>query len=166
MNGPEIRQWRKTRGLSREELARLCSVSYAAVANWELGRNQPHGAALQKLQSLMSGEISVTPLTPQEERLLDELVGRGGFGSREEFLLNALLQQIRATEALPEPPAASGGPGPDPAPSPSPQAPSPSGKKDPRPKDTAKPGPRDSPGTPPAAPAKKSPTKARPQKKK
>lgn len=96
MEGKTIRAWRESKGLSRTELADLCNSSPATVANWELNRNQPHGAALDKLQKLMSGEVSVTPLTPQEDRLLDELVKRGGFANREAFLTSVLVERLKS----------------------------------------------------------------------
>lgn len=92
----QIKQWRESKGLDRKQLAALCSASPATVANWELGRNTPHGAAADRLQKMISGEVSVMPLTPQEERLLDELVSRHGFESREAFLTEKLLEAIKS----------------------------------------------------------------------
>lgn len=97
MTGKEIREWREGRQISREDLARLCSVSYAAVANWELDRNSPHGAALERLKVLMDGQIAIIPLTQLEETLLDEAVDRGHFESREAYLASALTEVIRGT---------------------------------------------------------------------
>lgn len=97
MTGKEIRDWRESRKISRVELANLCSVSYAAVANWELDRNSPHGAALDKLKTLMDGQVAIIPLTQLEEKLLDEAVDRGRFESREAYLSSALLEVIRGT---------------------------------------------------------------------
>lgn len=96
-----IQAYRTSRGLSRADLADLCSVSPAAVANWELGRNAPHGAAAAKLVSLMKGEISVIPLTPHEERMLDELVERHHHHTREEYLTAELIEAIKNPPALP-----------------------------------------------------------------
>lgn len=95
MTGSEIREWREKRQISREELAKLCSVSYAAVANWELDRNSPHGAALERLKVLMDGQVAIVPLTQLEEKLLDEAVDRGNFESREAYLAAGLTEVIR-----------------------------------------------------------------------
>ena len=91
----KIIAYRESRGLDRPALGNLCHVSASTVANWELGRNKPHGAAKEKLQSLLSGEVAVIPLTAQEERLLDEIVDRGGFASREDFLTQTLVDVIK-----------------------------------------------------------------------
>lgn len=95
MTGKEIREWRERRQISREDLARLCSVSYAAVANWELDRNSPHGAALERLKVLMDGQVAIVPLTQLEEKILDEAVERGRFESREAYLAAGLTEVIR-----------------------------------------------------------------------
>ncbi len=97
MTGKEIRDWRESRQMSREDLAGLCSVSYAAVANWELDRNSPHGAALERLNVLMEGQFAVIPLTQLEEKILDEAVNRGRFESREAYLAAGLTEVIRGT---------------------------------------------------------------------
>ncbi len=97
MTGKEIRDWRESRQMSREDLAGLCSVSYAAVANWELDRNSPHGAALERLKVLMEGQVAVIPLTQLEEKILDEAVNRGRFESREAYLAAGLTEVIRGT---------------------------------------------------------------------
>lgn len=94
MDGKTIKEWRETQGITRDELAQRCSVSYAAVANWELGRNAPHGAALEKLKALMSGEVAIIPLTPREALLLDKIVVEGGFRSRLDFLAQAVVKAI------------------------------------------------------------------------
>jgi transcriptional regulator with XRE-family HTH domain len=103
MTGTEIRQWRERKGLTREDLAKECSVSAATVANWELGRNQPHGAAAEKLNRLVAGMESVFPLTAQEERLLREIMARTGYATREEFLTAKLVEVIKRAETAPPP---------------------------------------------------------------
>lgn len=103
MNGKQIRAWRLSKNMDRKELAALCNASPATVANWELDRNVPHGAALAKLNSLMAGEVAVVSLSPQEERLLNELVARGGYASRIAFLTDALLQRIQNEDPAPLP---------------------------------------------------------------
>lgn len=90
----EIRAWRKEKGLTRDEVGKLCSVSASTVFNWESGRNKPHGKAAETLQGLISGEIAVFPLTPLEERLLNELQARRGFASREDLLRALVIEDI------------------------------------------------------------------------
>ena len=94
IDGAEIRQWRKEKGLSREEVGELCNVSASTVHNWESGRNKPHGKAAETIARLLAGEISVTPLTPLEERLLDELQAKHGFKNREDLLKKLVLDAI------------------------------------------------------------------------
>ncbi len=93
--GDSIRAWRERKGISRETLADLCGVSYAAVSNWELDRHEPHGAAGRILDDLMGGRIAVIPLTEQEETLLDEAVRRGGFKDRTDFLTQILVDVLK-----------------------------------------------------------------------
>lgn len=95
MKGQKIREWREEKGLSRDQLADLCSVSYATVANWELDRNAPRGAALKTLRELMEGkDLTIHTLSQFEMTVLDEIVKRRGFRSREDFLTHELRQAI------------------------------------------------------------------------
>lgn len=93
-DGENLRTWRKEKGLSREEVGQLCSVSASTVHNWESGRNKPHGKAAETLHQLLLGEIAVFPLTSLEERLLIELQSRRGFASREELLRALVVEEI------------------------------------------------------------------------
>lgn len=101
-DGNALREWRKAKGLRREDVAAACHVSVVAVHNWENGRNKPHPALLPTLARLMSGEIALIPLTAVEEKLLDEAVSRGRFAGREDFLASALLQVIRGNLSVQE----------------------------------------------------------------
>lgn len=113
-DGNALREWRKQRGLRREDIAKACHVSTVAVHNWENGRNKPHAAIIPKLKAMMSGEIAVIPLTAIEERYLDEAVKKGKFKDREDYLAFTLLRVIagehgRVSEGyycLPKPDAA------------------------------------------------------------
>ncbi|MES2706365.1 MAG: helix-turn-helix transcriptional regulator [Verrucomicrobiota bacterium] len=93
-DGNAVRSWRKQRGLSREEIGRICGVSASTVHNWEAGRNQPHGKAAETIRQLVSGEIAVMPLTPLEERLLNDLQRRRGAKTREDLLKLLVLEEI------------------------------------------------------------------------
>lgn len=95
MTPAEIKAFRKSKGISQEELGRLCGVGKSAVSQWESGSTEPAGAARLLLDDYVSGRRSIVPLTAQEERLLDENVQRGNFPSREDFLAASLIHLIR-----------------------------------------------------------------------
>jgi len=96
-DGAALRDWRKSKGLKREDVAAACHVSVVAVHNWENGRNKPHPAVIPTLERLMNGEIALVPLTQLEEKILDEAVERGHFESREAYLAAGLTEVIRGT---------------------------------------------------------------------
>lgn len=96
--GAQLRAWRKRKGMSRAEVGDLCSVSASTVHNWESGRNTPHGKAAETVERLLAGEIAVTPLTPLEDRLLNELQERRGFVTREELLKHLVLEALGSEE--------------------------------------------------------------------
>lgn len=101
MTGEEISAWRESRGLSRQDLADMCHTKYGTVANWELNRNSPRGAAKERLESLMHGRIAVVDLTPMEEKLLNEAVKRGGFKDRTAFFVFAITELIKREAGIP-----------------------------------------------------------------
>ena len=91
----EIKAFRKRKGLSQEELGKLCGVGKSAISQWESGNTEPTGGARLLLEDYVSGRRCIVPLTEQEERLLDENVQRGNFSSREDFLAASLVHLIR-----------------------------------------------------------------------
>lgn len=93
-DGDAIRSWRKQKGLSRQEIGKVCGVSAATVHNWEAGRNRPHGKAAETLRLMISGETAIIPLTPLEERLLNELQARRGLATREDLIKSLLLEEL------------------------------------------------------------------------
>ena len=95
MTPHDIKAFRKRKGLSQSELGDLCGVGKSAVSQWESGNSEPTGGARKLLEDYISGARCIVPLTEQEERLLDENVQRGNFGSREDFLTSSLVHLIR-----------------------------------------------------------------------
>jgi DNA-binding XRE family transcriptional regulator len=45
--------YRKTNGLSQNQLGKLLGVDGATVCSWELGENQPHGTMILKLNAIL-----------------------------------------------------------------------------------------------------------------
>lgn len=60
----EIKEYRKTRGMSQAELAKHVGVERSTVAKWESGSNHPQAAHLVKLAEIFGCSV-------------DELLGRG-----------------------------------------------------------------------------------------
>lgn len=96
ISGKEIKEWRKAKGLSPQDVAGMCSVSASTVYNWELDRNKPHGKAAETLRRLIDGEIAAFPLTPLEDRLLRELMAKHSIANREELLKKLVLDSIES----------------------------------------------------------------------
>lgn len=90
----EIKRYRMRHGLTQKAMGRRCGVSASAITQWEAGRAISGSSALVLL-TLLEGESSTPPLSPNEARLLDEGVQRGGYESREDYLANSLLGLIR-----------------------------------------------------------------------
>lgn len=98
----EIKTYRQRQGLTLKALGERCGVSASAVQQWEAGR-RISGSSLILLRELLDESQPVTPLTSAEERLLDEIVLRGDFGTRERFLamwLSKPRQAAPASESL------------------------------------------------------------------
>lgn len=60
-----IRELRKEKGLSQQELAKLCGVHQTAVSQWEKGRTLPDRSSLQVLSKTLG--ISVDSLLGEEK---------------------------------------------------------------------------------------------------
>jgi transcriptional regulator with XRE-family HTH domain len=95
MTPDEIKRFRKSKGLSQEELGKLCGVGKSAVSLWESGGNVPAGSAKVLLEEFMGGTRCIVPLTQAEEQLLDRNVHEGNFVSREDFLAASLVHLLR-----------------------------------------------------------------------
>lgn len=95
MTPDAIRKFRKSKGLSQEELGKLCGVGKSAVSQWESGSNVPTGSAKILLEEFLNGLRCIVPLTQQEEKLLDENVQKGNFATREDYLAASLVHLIR-----------------------------------------------------------------------
>ena len=97
MNAEKIRAFRASKGLTQEELGKLCGVGKSSVSQWESGVTEPSGPSRVILEDYLSGDRALIPLTPLEEKLLNELLERSGLESREELLKKLVLDAI-ATE--------------------------------------------------------------------
>lgn len=106
MSPSEIKDFRKRKGLTQEELGKLCGVGKSSVSQWESGTTDPSGSARVILEEFLSGIRAIIPLTPLEDRLLDELVERHGVANREDLLKKLVLEAIATN-----PPPKSGRPG-------------------------------------------------------
>ena len=95
MTPDEIKTFRKSKGLSQEELGKLCGVGKSAVSLWESGGNVPAGSAKVLLEEFMNGTRCILPLTQAEEQLLDRNVHEGNFATREDFLAASLVHLLR-----------------------------------------------------------------------
>jgi transcriptional regulator with XRE-family HTH domain len=107
MDFKAIKAFRKQKGLNQEQLGKLCGVRKSTVSEWESGKARPSGSAALLLETYVSGDRCVVPLTDKEERLLDEGVQRGNFKNREEFLATCLVHLIREGD-LPRVPTLTG----------------------------------------------------------
>ena len=57
--GKAIAELRKKKGYSQRKLASLCDMSYATLANIEVGKTNPTIATLNNLLNHIDGEIKV-----------------------------------------------------------------------------------------------------------
>lgn len=60
-----IREIRREKGMSQQELARLCGVHQTAVSQWEKGRTMPDRNSLQLLSRIL--DVSVDTLLGEEK---------------------------------------------------------------------------------------------------
>ena len=78
MYGKTIRQYRKARGLTQSDLARVVNVSEKTISSWEVDRTEPNMEAIELLsvalgvsKSELVGEtITTEKLTAKESALL------------------------------------------------------------------------------------------------
>ncbi len=54
MTGKEIKEKRKAKGLTQDELANLVGVSRVTIARWETDKRKPHPAIFRLLQFLLT----------------------------------------------------------------------------------------------------------------
>lgn len=94
----EIKRFRQRHGLTQHQLGRLCGVSQSAVVRWESLAGVASDSTAILLQELLDGTRNLTPLTAAEERLLNEIVARGNFRSREAFLNACLIELLKERE--------------------------------------------------------------------
>ncbi len=70
--GFKIRELRKERGITREQVAQYLNVSPRAVSNWEKGKSQPDMSLVPKLLSLF--EVSEHELFSPCKNMTDKYV--------------------------------------------------------------------------------------------
>lgn len=96
-----IRHYRKRHGLTQRALGERCGVSASAISQWESG-GELAGSSATTMAALLAGDLSIRALSPNEERLLDEGVRRGGFEGREDYLAASLLKVVRDDRPAPD----------------------------------------------------------------
>ena len=90
MKPDEIKDLRKEKKLTQEQLGELCGVGKSAVSHWESGKDNPSGPSLKILQQLRDGDLVVSEISDLEMKLLDQNVLAGAFKSREDYLTASL----------------------------------------------------------------------------
>lgn len=95
MYGKIIRQYRKARGLTQHDLAKLVNVSEKTISSWEVDRTEPKMEAVENLAAALG--IS-------KSELIGEELTENKLSEREKALLiayrNATREIRRAAEAV------------------------------------------------------------------
>lgn len=81
LTGAEIRELRKSLGLTQEEFAHAVAVTFSTVNRWENGHAKPSKLARRAIEALAARKPSVQQ--PAESQTIDELAGHRSFGSGE-----------------------------------------------------------------------------------
>lgn len=100
MNPNEIKELRKEKKLTQEQLGEVCGVRNSSVSRWEKGVDSPSGPALKILQQLRDGDLVVSEVSDLEVGLLDQNVKVGGFKDREDYLTKSLKHLLVHGEFL------------------------------------------------------------------
>ncbi len=79
LTGAEIRELRKSLGLTQEEFAHAVAVTFSTVNRWENGHAKPSKLARRAIEALAARKPSV----PAESQTIDELAGHRSFSSGE-----------------------------------------------------------------------------------
>lgn len=94
MTKDDIKAYRTRKGMTQTELGNLCGVGKSSVSHWESGVTEPSGSAKMILEELLNGDRMIIPLTPLEERLLNQLQKRRGHSTREELIKALVLEDL------------------------------------------------------------------------
>jgi len=81
LTGAEIRELRKSLGLTQEEFAHAVAVTFSTVNRWENGHAKPSKLARRAIEALAARKPSVQQ--PAESQTIDELAGHRSFGNGE-----------------------------------------------------------------------------------
>ena len=105
MSPIEIKDLRKLKKLTQEQLGEICGVRNSSVSRWEKGVDSPSGPALKILKQLQNGDLTISQISELELKLLNQNVTVGNFRNREDYLtasLKHLLVHGSFLDILPE----------------------------------------------------------------
>lgn len=103
-NTSPIREWRKLRGYTQEELAERLRVAAPTVSNWERGVNTPPQALVEKCEEALRqaryvlAEIEAAGLNPQQRRTLEGLVRKGDYKGAHKGVQKLIRRRERENE--------------------------------------------------------------------
>lgn len=97
MFGERIKELRKQKGLSQEELGQYFSISGPAVSKWESGNSEPDNVTLLKLSDFFGVSVDFILGKDNETKeieLLKQLLIKNGFMKSDEDLTNEELDRL------------------------------------------------------------------------
>ncbi len=97
MFGERIKELRKQKGLSQEELGQYFSISGPAVSKWESGNSEPDNVTLLKLSDFFGVSVDYILGKDNETKeieLLKQLLIKNGFMKSDEDLTNEELDRL------------------------------------------------------------------------
>lgn len=99
MFGERIKELRKNKGLSQEELGECFSISGPAVSKWEAGLSEPDNLTLIKLSNFFGVStdylLGKSDLIAEKEiEVLKQLLIRNGFMKSDEDLTNKEVDKL------------------------------------------------------------------------
>lgn len=77
LTGAQIRELRKSLGLTQEEFAHAVAVTFSTVNRWENGHAKPSKLARRAIEALAARK----PNVPAESQTIDELAGHRSFSN-------------------------------------------------------------------------------------
>ena len=72
--GKKLKQLRKSRGLTQEQVAEKVDITRSTISNYEIGRRTPHLKDLSALASVFGVGLDYFGITPKDEAF--ELIAR------------------------------------------------------------------------------------------
>ncbi len=73
MSGSEIKELRKSLGLTQEEFAHAVAVTFSTVNRWENGHAKPSKLARRAIESISSRRTGSRPVEVESSHSIDEL---------------------------------------------------------------------------------------------